>query len=355
MNALLKLKDGLFSGIDAVPQVLNVKKLPSLNGLRAVSILIVIYRHAMLPYLKTDSFLNGDFGVAIFFVISGFLITTLLLKEQIIKGSISLKRFFIRRALRILPLAYLYLFTLLILNAFGVISIPVLDYLSGFFYFNNWYATSPYIVHYWSLSIEEQFYMLFPFLLKKLQLRYYIYICLLLLLAAPMITYMSAHEVIFTKQFIYLRPLIKFHPIVTGSLLAIVMFKGWINFERFNTVLIKLSLAGLIILAYKIPSPVDINKVIFAILIAAFIAVNIYPKKDPIYIFLNSRLMNYIGLMSYSLYIWQELFTFENMPWKNAFPYAGSIAFNLTALFVVAYLSYNYFEKPFLKLKKKYK
>lgn len=343
-----------FAEIKSIPDVLNVNYLPSLNGLRAISILIVIYRHTFWLQLKSDSFLNGDFGVTIFFVISGFLITSLLLKEKVIKNTISLKRFFIRRALRILPLAYLYLFVMLILNAFGLVTIPVSDYLSGFFYFNNWYTQTSYINHYWSLSIEEQFYLIFPFFLKRLHLKFYICICIILLLSAPVITYLSMHPVFHPQVFFSLRPLIKFHPIIIGSLIAIILFQRIILFEKFASLFVKLILLVLIFATYKIASPADINKVFCSIFISIFIVLNLFPKKDFIYTLLNFRLLNYIGLMSYSLYIWQELFTFENMPWQNAFPYTGSKAFNLTALFIVAYLSYNYYEKPFLKLKKKY-
>ena len=354
MSVLTNFKQRLAADINAIPAVLNVKQLPSLNGLRAISIIIVIYRHAIWLQLKEDSFLNGDFGVTIFFVISGFLITSLLLKEKVMKGAISLKRFFIRRALRILPLAYLYLIVLLILDAFGLISMPTVEYLSGFFYFNNWYNLSTYTGHYWSLSVEEQFYLFFPFLLKKLQLKYYVGICILFVLAAPLITYLANHPVFYQQTFRQLLPLVKFQPIAIGSLMAIFMFKNVFNFEKLTSVFVKLAVLALMILTYKIDSPADINKVLCSAFIAIFIVINLYPKKDIIYIILNNKLMNYIGLMSYSLYIWQELFTFENMPWRNAFPYAGSIAFNLPALFIVAYISYNYFEKPFLNLKKKY-
>jgi len=99
-----------------------MKKLPSLNGLRALSIIIVILFH-LLPYdFNTDPsimvlipFLNGRFGVNIFFVISGFLITTLLMNEEKRTGSNSLKGFFLRRSLRILPAYYFLLFAYLIL------------------------------------------------------------------------------------------------------------------------------------------------------------------------------------------------------------------------------------------------
>ena len=350
----MTLTNKLFAEIKTIPDILNVNYLPSLNGLRAISILIVIYRHTFWLHLKADSFLNGDFGVTIFFVISGFLITSLLLKEKVLKHRISLKSFFIRRALRILPLAYLYLIILLILDGFGLITVPISDYLSGFFYFNNWYTQTSYINHYWSLSVEEQFYLSFPFLLKYARLKHFIWVCILFLLATPVITYMSQHQVFLHEFFVAILPLVKFHPIITGCLMAVVVFQQLIPFEKFTSVFVKLIILAIVIMTYKIASPADINRVICPVFIAVFIVVNIYPKKDLIFWLLNSRLMNYIGLISYSLYIWQQLFTFNNMPWRDAFCYADSALFNLSALFIVAYLSYTYFEKPFLSLKKKF-
>jgi len=343
-----------FVGIKTIPDELSPKFLPSLNGLRAISILIVIYRHAFWLQLKKDSFLNGDFGVSIFFIVSGFLITTLLLKEQILKKTISLKNFFIRRALRILPLAYTYLLLLLILDYFGLVKTPVSDYLSGFFFYHNWYTQTGYINHYWSLSVEEQFYIIFPFLLKQLKLKHYVLICISLAALAPVITYFSAHSVFWQDLFYNLRPLIKFQPIAIGSLMAIIMFTTTFSLQKYSTIGIKLIVLGLAIAFYKIVLPAEINTLFFAAFMAIFIVLNLYNKKDFIFMLLNNRLLNYLGLMSYSLYIWQQLFTLNNMPWRNAFSFGDSIMLNLILLFIVSYISYNYYERFFLRLKERF-
>ena len=95
-----------------IPSSLNNKKFPSLDGLRGISIIFVILSHFIF-YSEFVAKTNlGVIGVEIFFVISGFLISTLLLKEQIINGGISLRKFYIRRALRILPVVFLFLTTL---------------------------------------------------------------------------------------------------------------------------------------------------------------------------------------------------------------------------------------------------
>ena len=141
--------------------------IPSLDGLRAISILIVFVSHAGFPSVP------GGLGVSIFFVISGFLITTLLRVESDATGGISLKAFYVRRALRILPVFYVVLVTAVLAARSGVLAggADVDATASQFLHYFNFYA----ITHegyriaagtgvYWSLAIEEHFYVVFPLL-----------------------------------------------------------------------------------------------------------------------------------------------------------------------------------------------
>ncbi|MFY9587212.1 MAG: acyltransferase, partial [Actinomycetota bacterium] len=147
-----------------------------IDGLRAVSVLLVIAFHAGITQLA-----GGFVGVDVFFVISGFLITGILLKETTKTGTISLRNFYARRIRRLLPLSALVLIVTL---AIGMLLVPALDRAtllgdarSAATYVSNWrfagqataYAdTTPatsLFVHYWSLSIEEQFYVLWPLII----------------------------------------------------------------------------------------------------------------------------------------------------------------------------------------------
>ena len=110
----------LFLGL--TPVAISKSHLPSLDGLRGISILLVVISHT---FGDKKPFYNGGFGVSIFFVISGFLITLLLLQEKYTTGSVSLKNFYIRRFLRIFPVAYLYLVVLLVLNSTSDEWLPV--------------------------------------------------------------------------------------------------------------------------------------------------------------------------------------------------------------------------------------
>jgi peptidoglycan/LPS O-acetylase OafA/YrhL len=151
----------------------STPRIPSLDGLRAVSIGLVLALHTLQRYNVKHpmsriwyGIFDGGTGVLIFFVISGFLITTLLLQEQQKRGSISLRGFYFRRALRILPPLYLYVVVLLLLGLAGRLVVTKIDIYSALFFFHNYAAGAMFsLEHFWSLSIEEQFYLIWPFVL----------------------------------------------------------------------------------------------------------------------------------------------------------------------------------------------
>jgi peptidoglycan/LPS O-acetylase OafA/YrhL len=147
-----------------------------LEGLRAVAVLLVVLGHAGVPFAA-----GGYVGVDVFFVISGFLITSLLLREAVTTGRISIRRFYARRALRLLPAAALVLVTTLLaarlwlpairlgelskdaLSAAGYVA-NLRFAVTGTDYLNADAPPSPF-QHFWSLAVEEQFYLLWPLLL----------------------------------------------------------------------------------------------------------------------------------------------------------------------------------------------
>ncbi len=141
-------------------------RIASLDGLRAVSIMLVIVFHIVGAGPLHGAFASlGNLGVRIFFVISGYIITTLLLRELDRKSSINLKRFYFRRALRIFPAFYAYLGALGICAAFGLIAVRRFDLLEAATYTINYFPSwlnSVYVRHIWSLAVEEQFYILWP-------------------------------------------------------------------------------------------------------------------------------------------------------------------------------------------------
>ena len=141
---------------------------PSLNGLRAVSIFIVILSHVFIHAQIPESYLPlaGPTGVDVFFVISGFLITLLLLREQKRAGSISVPYFYVRRALRIFPAYFSYLGIMAGLAALGIIDLPTSALVAALTYTTNFFRLGTWDVgHTWSLCVEEHFYLLWPLIL----------------------------------------------------------------------------------------------------------------------------------------------------------------------------------------------
>ncbi|MEA3182674.1 MAG: hypothetical protein QOI59_6197 [Gammaproteobacteria bacterium] len=147
---------------DEHEQFLALKYFPALDGMRAVSIFLVVAYHVLDPRWN---WVSGALGVTIFFGISGFLITTLLLREEARYGRISLKRFYVRRFFRIVPLYALALLSFSVLVLWFHLGRGGEGYLGKlplFATFNGEFAGSGTFTHSWSLGIEEKFYILWP-------------------------------------------------------------------------------------------------------------------------------------------------------------------------------------------------
>ena len=168
---------------------------PEIDGLRAIAVVAVIIYHAQITILNYQPFKGGFIGVDIFFVISGYLITSIILKELLATGSFSFKYFYERRIRRILP-ALLFVMTLTLpLGWMYLIPVSFIDFSKSilyslgfssnlyFHYSGQLYGAEnalliPFL-HTWSLSVEEQYYILFPitlFFIFKYFKKYIIYI-----------------------------------------------------------------------------------------------------------------------------------------------------------------------------------
>jgi peptidoglycan/LPS O-acetylase OafA/YrhL len=155
------------SGYSQLQARIRLPSIPALDGIRAIAVFLVIFYH--LSNERPLPVFPGPLGVLGFFVLSGFLITWLLIKEQEKTGSISLGGFYRRRALRIFPA--FYVFWILAVGSHwlvhGAKNVPWSQALSAFFYVSNYFhamihSSPEFIIHTWSLSAQEQFYMLWP-------------------------------------------------------------------------------------------------------------------------------------------------------------------------------------------------
>ena len=356
----------------SVPPYLAPRHLPSLDGFRALSILIVILGHAKFSLgfpaeLKTVldwAGVDGSLGVRIFFVLSGFLITTLLIKEEVLTGRIDLKKFYSRRIFRIIPAFYVFIAILLLLNyflAWGIdwrlLASPAL-FLSNFSFLSSVYITG----HTWSLAVEEQYYLLWPVLFKKKKLAAIVLAVSCFILSPLFHRFM--HHIPSIKDALLIPFWIYADAIFLGSLLAIVLSKEVLNTEWIRKNKTVINVFGWIT-CFLIQSIIInhltgftgsiILKHIQILVIALLITANIFRSNDLFSRFFNSAIMELIGKASYSLYLWQQLFLipvvvdFQNDKVWTHFPV------NIILVFATGFLSYFFIEKIFLKMKEKYK
>lgn len=352
--------------LNLIPDYLDKTKLPSLDGLRAISIIFVIIHHIYF-YEKfwTNDIDLGRIGVHIFFVISGFLITTLLIKEKISNGNINLKSFYIRRAFRILPVLFLFLFTLMLLNKLFSLEISRVSFFTSFFFLGNlgidtdetWYTG-----HFWSLAIEEQFYLIFPFLLYKLDIKKYCNVLILLILIITVLNSLywsnspffhsskAIEQLAFIVATLFSQGTLA---ILAGSLCSIFAF----NYPNTVKNLLQFKWLSLLVFFSALFVRIQFPESSFVLLIFDFligIVIIINLSKDSYFtIALDNFIMVRIGILSYSLYVWQQIFT-NNQPWMSSFNSADNIFLNLFFLFVVGFISYEYFEKRFISMRNRF-
>ncbi|RYE12633.1 MAG: acyltransferase, partial [Rickettsiales bacterium] len=306
----------IVSDVDEVPTVLKQNYLPSLDGLRAISIIMVVGSHILIGQNIHGDFLysifNGALGVGIFFTISGFIITTLLMKELIYTKDISLKNFYIRRFLRIIPLAYLFLIVLIVLNQIFNIGVKLSGFILSFLFLKNFVGseTDPATTHYWSLSVEEQYYLVFPYIFKKSRKLYLAIGIALIFLIIPAIVWLHFHVLwlsdnllfSFIFMFVYKLPLI-----LIGSVFSILFFKYSYKFKKYSGSIVSLLIFATIIIInsdYAAVSRIKgflFTNVITGILIAFFIGINVFQNDSVVYKALNNKIVILIGKLSYSI------------------------------------------------------
>lgn len=357
-----------------VPDLLQESYFPGLDGLRGIAILIVIAAHFGSNQLlrNTPFFWDSQAGVDIFFVLSGFLITTLLIKERIHNGKIDLRRFYLRRLLRILPVAYLFLSVLMILNIRYRLSIPAIDFAGSFLFFKNFpFRNEPFTAHFWTLSAEVQFYITFPLLLYY-DLKRYTLAVVLLLAAVTVLCFSDRYNavnanpasewqwLIKTAHYIFWKGPVF---ILIGSLLSILIFKRILvaGPQRRPYFLSTILLASAILIRnkYFIGYQPYVSEFIAAWLIAAVIFISL-KGNDFLSMILNSYAIRTIGIWSYSIYIWQELFIGASawqpwmQVWKNC-PLYQLMLIKLALTLLTGCFSYFFFERRFLRMNKRFR
>lgn len=358
-------------------EFLNTKYFSSLNGIRCLAILFVIGFHHNGNYLVqgiknfglNQIFLHGNLGVNLFFVVSGFLITTLLLREQRQHQTIFVKLFYARRALRIFPLYYttLLIYALLLVPYFESNPLRQTDFYHNLpayiTYTSNWFVekSSAIFVIAWSLATEEQFYLVWPNILKVFKKwGAVIFIGLIIVL-----NQLAAFNILSPIQFLsesqnhFLFRVIGHlsTPIGLGVLLAFGLNSKAVYEKLFiikNKTTSCLWFAVMLLCIYYPQELTAVWHLIINMSMMLFVGSCVYREDHVLAKILNSKVFFRIGEVSYGMYLFQIfcLFiarsVFQLMHWIN--PYF-ELVLSLVLVFVLASLSYAYYERQFLSLK----
>jgi peptidoglycan/LPS O-acetylase OafA/YrhL len=288
------------------PAVERLGYRPALSSIRGVAIALVVGVHAF-------SFPHGGFlGVDLFFVLSGFLITTLLLEEDVGEGRISLRRFYERRARRLLPALFvlLGLYTPIAAALHQDVLLPTLG---GLFYFSNFLVASDLkttgLTHLWSLAAEEQFYVLWPplliFMLRRPGFRK-----LLAPLLGVLLVALAVHRIQLTLHggvgiSLDYRPDTRSDGIIVGCLFAVLRANGWRALLPVCRWVLLLSAPLTLMLLWSLrPGSVAVHLMLTFIVLCFGAFVTLAVEANAVARVLAVRPLIYLGRISYSLYLW---------------------------------------------------
>lgn len=341
-------------------------RVPGLDFLRAIAVLLVLINHSGLYKIGPLAVFDGGFGVEMFFVLSGFLITGLLLDELDKTGGIRLGSFYRRRAARLLPAFYAYLLIGLAYRLWRDSPIPWGAIVASALYVLNYYeivvgTESRYVFHCWSLAVEEQFYLLWPLALLFVVRRGWSISKSLVVLVVAVWLLRPLLIVAFGVGDVYLYRALETRAdqLGVGCLLAVVVrtVQWRAFFERLasRVWLVLALLAGLIasltLFRGTLLFQYGLGYTLEPVLVALLIPVVILAASGTGWMarLLNARVPVLIGQISYGMYLFHPVlmdparhFFLRFMP--GATPLA--VIFSISVVFVVAYFSFRFFEQP---------
>ena len=358
----------------------KTKYLPSIDSLRAIAVIAVIIYHIDANYLP-----GGFLGVDLFFVLSGYLISSLIIKEYKSTGTVNLYNFYVRRARRLLPAVYFMItVVLIIITLFNGVLLKksYLDALFGYIYSSNWWyifhkldyfdsfgSQSPF-KHLWSLAIEEQFYMFFPLIFlifnrksksnngnSKLN-KNFIYVVLSLILVS-----LIAHILLFdinNINRIYFGTDTRAFSLLVGVVGAILYPMDRLSertTKKDNMIYSIVSLVSILVLIGIMINTSEYNTWLYrgGFLLVAIIGLIIIISSGRQYTFMSKILsfkpFVFIGKISYSLYLWHFPILVVTTPVSEiGNPNLFYVTLRIVLIFLVATGSYMFVETPIRKL-----
>jgi peptidoglycan/LPS O-acetylase OafA/YrhL len=311
----------------------ELPRIPTLDGWRGIAILLVIFDHLQLGVSggRTPMGHTGIHGVTLFFVLSGYLITARLMQERETKGRVSLREFYMRRFFRIMPAAWFYLLVISLVTW----NLPH-QLLSCLLFYRNYVGSAELTAHFWSLSIEEQYYLIWPLLLWLLGRRS-------LPIAATGACLVALNRAIHWR-YLAILPFgatlgteLRIDSILVGCCAALLL--PWLR-SRLRVWMIWPLLA---IFAGCLTISTHLLPFSECVVIALLLCVtSSFPTK---FRWLSNKPIVYVGALSYSLYLWQQ----------PTLRFGGheslsSIPLRIGAMCVCAILSYTFIEQPCIRL-----
>ncbi len=349
-------------------EAVRTPRIPSLDGVRALSIGLVLVGHTFQKSTGSSpsSFPwnvlgNGSLGVEIFFLISGYLITRLLLTEFDQSHRISLSKFYVRRVFRIFPALYAYCAVLFLLVKVRLLHVSLGSFVSALTFTTNYspYADAEALAHIWSLSIEEQFYLLWPAclsLLLRLKDRRFVVRCvIMLILLAPLLrvgTHVWGSDFLASRLYVSLHT--RMDALMFGCLIALL--EGAKSFESFYAKYGRYSIvcAGAVLVVSPLMTHAFGGRYVYLIGYTlegvVFSLAILWLVRNPATTLgrmFNGPAVVHVGVLSYSIYLWQQLFISTSL-----IPSKCVIA-SLLLTICFAQVSYRFVEKPFLRLRQR--
>jgi peptidoglycan/LPS O-acetylase OafA/YrhL len=357
--------------------------IPALDGVRGIAILLVLLSHFMLREYFQDErvyFITqfGWIGVDLFFVLSGFLITGILLDAK--NNAHYYSNFYRRRVLRILPLYY---FAVLVTWLTVIFIEKAPDRLQGYDSFSWFFTFTPNIAmglkndylyhshifnlnHLWSLAIEEQFYLFWPLIVRYVPMRALAILCLVLISIGTGLRNLTDHvvgEMVSTSSYTF--PFCRMDGLAAGSFIAIALRLNWLQQIPYDKWIARglFGIMGVLIMGNFINGTKQSLYTESALFFAALLFLSLNPNPRGITRRVcENQFLQHLGKYSYGLYVFHHMFEFA---WKNGFgrhllasnlpPLLGQSIYVLLAFagtYALARLSWWLIERPFLKLKK---
>lgn len=346
---------------------LNAEKLylPTLDGWRATAIVFVLLSHSHEMSDVTSFFHKyhiDQLGVSIFFSLSGFLICSRLVNEFLLRGHVSLKNFYIRRVFRIFPAAIVYLFFLGVLDLLFFNIIGYQEILSSVFFVRNYIFRGEgigyYTNHFWTLAVEEHFYVLFPVIFVLLGVRkclvIFPFLCLISVLmrnygqsVSDMVGMRLPGGVFFWH---WTKSHVRMDSLLWGCWWALFLSNNSKNIRRYcNSWFFIISFMAVIV-GCNMERPESV----FSIFLPVIIVSTVFNQKWILSGILESRIFVWLGRISYSLYLWQQLFFVMTSQYLiQSFEPFQQFPLNIFSVFGISVVSFYFIEKPLIRFGRK--